>query len=144
MSLLLTFYVCLFNKKCKNYQWKKALYEELNERAEAVTSSYSTSTNFLQYIYSVLVTKTHQKIRSICLVHEFSFIYIFLNNMNHGYRAAILKKHLWLLSYYLTVVTYFYYEKVHKMMCTAIASYFLREHRYCYPILNRSYYCQIS
>ena len=70
----------------KDFKWKKyggtglisekteALYAELNERAEAATSSYSATGNFLEYIYSVLVTKNHQKIRSRCLIHEFSFI----------------------------------------------------------------------
>ena len=33
---------------------------------------------FLQYIYSMLVANNHQKIRSRCLAHEFSFTYIFL------------------------------------------------------------------
>ena len=36
----------------------EALYAELNERAEAATSSYSISDDFLQYIYSVLVIRT--------------------------------------------------------------------------------------
>ena len=40
--------------------------------------------------YSVLVAKKYQKIRSRCLVHEFSFTDIF-NDINHDYRAAILK-----------------------------------------------------
>ena len=51
----------------------EALYAELNKRAEAATSSYSVTGEFLQYIYSVPVTKYHQNIRSRCLVHEFSF-----------------------------------------------------------------------
>ena len=51
----------------------EALYAALNERAEAATSSYSTTDHLLQYIYSVFVAKNHQKIRSRCLVHEFSF-----------------------------------------------------------------------
>ena len=55
----------------------EALYAELNERAEAATSSYSVTEIFLQYIYSVPVTKNHQKIRSRCLVHEFPFTDIF-------------------------------------------------------------------
>ena len=38
------------------------------------TSSYSAIDEFLQYIYSVLVAKNYQKIRSRCLVHEFFFI----------------------------------------------------------------------
>ena len=69
----------------------EALYAELNKRAEAATSSYSATGDFLQHIYSVLVAKNHQQIQSMCLVHEFSFIGFF-NDGNHGYRAAILKK----------------------------------------------------
>ena len=37
----------------------EALYAELNERAEAATSSYSATGAFLQYIYSVLVAKNN-------------------------------------------------------------------------------------
>ena len=37
----------------------KALYAELNERAEAATSNYSAAVDFLQYIYLVLVAKNH-------------------------------------------------------------------------------------
>ena len=75
------------------------LYTELNERVEAATSSYSATGEFLQYIYSVLVAKNHQKIRSRCLVHEFSFTYIFFNSI---------------------------YEKVRRTMRTAIVSYLLK------------------
>ena len=49
----------------------------LDESAEAATTSYSALGDFLQYIYSLLVAKNHQKIRSRCLVHEISFIDIF-------------------------------------------------------------------
>ena len=55
----------------------EVLYAELNERAEAATSSYSAIGSFSQYIYFVLVAKNHQKIQSRCLVHEFSFAVIF-------------------------------------------------------------------
>ena len=51
----------------------EVLYAELNERAEAATSSYSVTGDSLQYIYSVPVTKNYRTIRSRCLVHEFSF-----------------------------------------------------------------------
>ena len=37
----------------------EALHAELNEKAEAATSSYSAAVDFLQYIYSVLVAKYH-------------------------------------------------------------------------------------
>ena len=55
----------------------EVLYAELNERAVAATNSYSATDGFLQCIYSVLVTKNHQKIRSRCLVHEFPVTDIF-------------------------------------------------------------------
>ena len=46
---------------------------------------------------------------------------IFFNDINHGYRAAILtEKSLWLLPIYLAAATYFYYEKVGRTMRTAI------------------------
>ena len=37
----------------------EALHAELNERAEAATGSYSAEVDFLQYIYLVLVAKSH-------------------------------------------------------------------------------------
>ena len=64
----------------------------------------------------MLVAKNHQKIRSKCLVYEFCFTDIF-NDINQGYRAAILKNNsLWLLQFYMAVAAYCYYEKVRKMM----------------------------
>ena len=62
----------------------EALYAELNERMEAGTSNYSATDKFSQYIYSVLVAKNPQKIRSRCLVHEFSFTDIFFNSVLYG------------------------------------------------------------
>ena len=53
------------------YEKMEALYTDLNERAKAATSSYSVTGNFLQYIYSVTVSKNHQKQRSRCLVHGY-------------------------------------------------------------------------
>ena len=88
----------------------KVLYAELNGRAELVAISYFVTGDFLQYIYSVSVTKNHQNIRSRCLVYKSSFTDIF-NNINHDYEEAILKKnYLWLLPFYMVVVTYFYYD----------------------------------
>ena len=56
----------------------EALYSEFNQKMEAATNSYSPTGNFLQYVYSVLVTKNHQKIWSSCLGHEFSFIFFLM------------------------------------------------------------------
>ena len=58
----------------------EAFYVELNKKAKAATSSYSTPGDFPQYIYSVLVAKNQNKIQSGCLVHKFSF-----TDINHGY-----------------------------------------------------------
>ena len=81
----------------KDFKWKKyggtglisektdVLYTELNERVEGAITGDS-----LQYIYSVPVSKNHRNIRSRCLVHEYS--QILFNDIDHGYRAAILKK----------------------------------------------------
>ena len=46
---------------------------------------------------------------------------VFFNDINHGYRAVILKKSsLWLLPSYMDVATYCYYEKVRRTMRTTI------------------------
>ena len=49
---------------------------------------------------------------------------IFFNDINYGYRAVLLKKnYLWLLPFYASVANY---EKVRRMMRTAIVSYLLK------------------
>ena len=53
---------------------------------------------------------------------------IFFNDINHGYRAAILKKKfLWLLQFSMVVATYFDREKVLRTMRTAIVSNLLND-----------------
>ena len=52
---------------------------------------------------------------------------MFFNDIDHGYRTAVMKKNsLLLLPFFMAVVTYFYYEKVCKTMHTAIISYILK------------------
>ena len=54
--------------------------------------------------------------------------HMFFNDINHGHRAAILKKiFLWLLPFYAAVATHFYYEKVRRTMRTPLVSYLLKE-----------------
>ena len=55
----------------------EVLYTRFNERAEAATSRYSVTSDFLQDVYFVPVTQNHQNIRSRCLIHEFSVTEIF-------------------------------------------------------------------
>ena len=73
---------------------EKALCAELNERAEAATSSYSATGDFLQYIYPFTLCLRLRIIR-----HNF-------NDINHGYGAAVSKKNsLWMLPFYIAVAT---------------------------------------
>ena len=55
----------------------EVLYAGLNEREEAASGRDPVTSDSLQYICFVPVTKNHRNIRSICLVHEFSFTDIF-------------------------------------------------------------------
>ena len=53
---------------------------------------------------------------------------IFFNDINHGYRAAILKKSsLWVLPPHMVVSTYCYNEKARRTMHTAIVLYLLKK-----------------
>ena len=53
---------------------------------------------------------------------------IFVNDFNHGYSAAILKKSsLWVLLSYMVVATYCYYKKECRTMHTAIVLYLLKK-----------------
>ena len=63
----------------------EVLYAELNKTAEAALILQQAI--FTPYIYFVIMAKNHQKIRSRCLDHEFSFKDIF-KDIRHGYKAA--------------------------------------------------------
>ena len=70
----------------------KALHAELDERVEAAISSYSAEVDFA---YNICIRCLWLRIirRSMNFPSQ-----IFFNDINHGYRAAILKKSsLWLL-----------------------------------------------
>ena len=72
----------------------KALHAELDERAEAAISSYSAEVDFA---YNICIRCLWLRIirRSMNFPSQ-----IFFNDINHGYRAAILKKSsLWLLHF---------------------------------------------
>ena len=71
----------------QDYFLKKTevLYAELNKTAEAALILQQAI--FTPYIYFVIMAKNHQKIRSRCLDHEFSFKDIF-KDIRHGYKAA--------------------------------------------------------
>ena len=46
-----------------NSEKTEVLYAELYKKAEAATGKYPVTGDFLQYIYSVLMTKDHRNIR---------------------------------------------------------------------------------
>ena len=90
---------------------------------EAVACSFFATDDFLQYIYSAIVAKNHQKIRSRCFFDKIHFTDIF-NDIYHDHRAAILKKiSLWLLPFYMAMAIYCYYVKVRRAMRTATVLY---------------------
>ena len=55
----------------------EALYTELKKERIQPPEVILQQVIFLQYIYSALVAKHHQKVRSRCLIPEFSFTDIF-------------------------------------------------------------------
>ena len=74
---------------------------------------------------------------------------IFFNDINHGYRVAILEKNaLWLLPFYMVVATYFYYEKVRRTMRTAIVSNLLnvkkKFHSLLFPVIQFKVFLYIA
>ena len=70
----------------------EVLQAELNEGVKIATSCYSTAGDFLQCIYSVIVATNHQKFRSVQGVWFMNVpSLIFFNDINHGYREAVLK-----------------------------------------------------
>ena len=63
--------------------------------------------------------------------------HVFFNDINHCYNAAILKKNsLWLLLFYIALATYYYSEKEHRALRSAIVSYLLK------LIIAMAYCCQ--
>ena len=99
----------------------EALYAEFNKRAEAAISSYSVTSVF--YIICILCLWLRIIRTSRQGIWFMNFPSQIFNDTNHGYRAAILKKnYLWLLPFYMAVVTYFCNENLRRTMRTTIVS----------------------
>ena len=75
-----------------------------NERVEAATSNYSATGKFLQYTYSVLVAEIIRRSNQVVYFMNFPLQILF----------------------YMAVASYCYYEKVRRMMHTAIVLYLLK------------------
>ena len=109
-------------------------HQKIQSRCLVQEFSFTDISNDISHDYkaallkknSLLAAKNHQKIQSRCLVQEFSFTDI-SNDISHDYKAALLKKNsLRLLSFYMDVSFYCYYEKVRRTMRTAVVSYLLK------------------
>ena len=94
----------------KIWGWKNGsfVYAELNETVEAPTSIYSATGKFLRFIFSALVAKNYQIIRSSVLVYKFCLIDIFK------------------IPFVMAEASYCYYEKVRRTMRIAIVSFVLK------------------
>ena len=77
---------------------------------------------FISWLWLRIIRRSYQ---GVCFMNFPSKR--FFHDINHGYRAAILKKNfLWLLPFYMAVATYCYYAKVRRTIRNAIVSYLLK------------------
>ena len=77
---------------------------------------------FILCLWLTIITRSDQGVQFMNFPSQ-----IFFNDINHGYKAALLKKNsLWLLSFYMDVASHCYYEKARRTMNTAIVSYLLK------------------
>ena len=75
---------------------------------------------FILCLWLRIIRRSYQGVQSMNFSSQ-----IFFNDINHGYKAALLKKNsLWLLSFY--IAFYCYYQKARRTMNTAIVSYLLK------------------
>ena len=75
---------------------------------------------FILCLWLTIITRSDQGVQFMNFPSQ-----IFFNDINHGYKAALLKKNsLWLLSFY--IAFYCYYQKARRTMNTAIVSYLLK------------------
>ena len=119
----------------KDFKLKKILIEKVEKELPLLIMEQLI---FYIYIYTVLVVKNHQKIQSRCLVQEFFFTNVF-NDINHGYRTAILKLILCGCFWFIWLqLTYCYYEKVHRRCELQFHSTSLRDLLFYVLILGTS------
>ena len=86
-----------------------------------VILQWSIFTIFIRCFWLRIIRRSDQSVQFMNFPSQ-----IFFNDINHGYRAAILKKSsLWQFPSYMAVATPCYYEKVLRTMHTAIVPYLL-------------------
>ena len=77
---------------------------------------------FILCLWLRIIRRSYQGVQSMNFSSQ-----IFFNDINHGYKAALLKKnYLWLLSFYMDVSSYCYYENARRTLNIAIISYLLK------------------
>ena len=124
-------------KKISRYRvsfWKKRkpymqhLIKEWRQPSVVILQQANFGNIFILCLWLRICTRSDQGVQFMIFSSQ-----MFFNDINHGYKAALLKKDsLWLLSFYMSAATYCYYEKVCRTMNAVIASYLLK-HIYSFP-----------
>ena len=77
---------------------------------------------FILCLWLTIITRPDQGVQFMNFPSQ-----IFFNDINHGYKAALLKKNsLWVLSFYMDLASHCYYEKARRTMKTSIASHLFK------------------
>ena len=110
-----------FQKKRKLYM--QNLTKEWKQPPVVILQKSIFYNIFIRCLWLRIIKRSDYGVQFMNFPSQISF-----NDINHGYRAAILKKsYLWLLPFYMAVATNCYYKNVQRTMCTAIVSCLLNK-----------------
>ena len=112
-------------QSCFLKKWKLCMQNLTKERKKppvVILQQWIFYNIFIRCLWLRIIRRSEQRVQFMNFPSQ-----IFLNDINHGYRAAILKKsYFWLLPSYMVVATNCFYEKVRRAMRTTIVSYLLK------------------
>ena len=112
-------------QSCFLKKWKLYMQNLTKERKKppvVILQQWIFYNIFIRCLWLRIIRRSEQRVQFMNFPSQ-----IFLNDINHGYRAAILKKsYFWLLPSYMVVATNCFYEKVRRAMRTTIVSYLLK------------------
>ena len=112
-------------RSCFLKKWKLCMQKLTKERKKppvVILQQQIFYNIFIQCLWLRIIRRSEQRVQFMNFPSQ-----IFLNDINHGQRAAILKKsYFWLLPSYMVVATNCFYEKVRRAMRTTIVSYLLK------------------
>ena len=112
-------------QSCFLKKWKLCMQNLTKERKKppvVILQQWIFYNIFIRCLWLRIIRRSEQRVQFMNFPSQ-----IFLTDINHGYRAAILKKsYFWLLPSYMVVATNCFYEKVRRAMRTTIVSYLLK------------------